>query len=197
MKDLEYRHFTGLEVRAAEDSRVLRGYAAVFNSESVDFGWFKEQIAPGAFTRTLKEQPDVRALVDHETNKVLARTVSKSLTLREDSTGLLFEMEPSNTTHGNDTLESVKRGDIDGMSIGFRVMSDKWEKRDGKEFRTILDVTLYEISVVPFPAYPETSVSARSALKVWEAHQAEIEARSGGRRSEHLKRRIALFEKLV
>lgn len=193
MKDLEYRHYTGLEFKAENEIRKMTGYAAVFNTDSVDFGWFKEQIAPGAFTRTLKEHPDVRAFVDHDPSKIIGRTKSKTLILRQDDHGLFAEIEPANTTVGNDVYESVKRGDIDGMSFGFRVISDKWEMRDGKEFRTILDVDLKEVSIVTLPAYQDTNISARSAEKAWQEH---CKAVKNGIHPTELKRRIALFEKI-
>lgn len=196
MKEIEIRHFPTLSVRAEGDERIMRGYAAPFNSESVDFGWFKEQIAPGAFARSLKERPDVRALADHDTAKVLARTTNGSLTLREDESGLWTEIAPNGASYSNDVLECVKRGDIDGMSIGFRVVNDKWEVRDGKEFRTLLDVELIEVSVVAFPAYPETSISARSAQAVWEAREKTIRGSTPNARLEHIKRKIALFERI-
>lgn len=196
MKEIEIRHFPTLSVRAEGDDRTLRGYAAPFNSESVDFGWFKEQIAPGAFTRSLRERPDVRALADHDTAKVLARTTNGSLTLREDENGLWAEITPNGASYSNDVYECVKRGDIDGMSIGFRVMDDKWEMRDGKDFRTLLDVELIEVSIVAFPAYPETSISARSAQAVWEARQKVTRGETPNHRLEHIKRRIALYERI-
>ncbi len=189
---VEIRHFPDLQLRAVDEERKLFGYAAPFNSLSVDFGRFKEVIAPGAFTRTLRERPDVRALVDHDTGKVIGRVGSNSLLLREDDAGLHTEITPIDNTLGNDILASVRRGDIDGMSIGFRVVSDKWEMRDGKELRTLLDVDLLEVSIVAFPAYPETSISARSALAAWEEHQRTTG--QPGRSHAILKRRVALLE---
>lgn len=194
-KELEIRHFKGIEIRATEEKRQMTGYAAVFNSDSVDFGWFKEQIAPGAFSRSIKEKVNVRALVDHDTGKVIASTKAKTLSVREDDKGLFVDLEPANTTHGNDILELVKRGDVDAMSFGFRVIEDKWETRDGKDFRTLIDVDLMEVSIVAMPAYPATSISARSAEKVWEEHQKQLA--TGSRAStERVKRMVAFYDRI-
>lgn len=172
---LEIRQIPEAEIRA-EDEAKLRGYAAVYNSESVDFGSFREQIAPGAFARTLKQNKDIRALVDHDTGKVIGRTKSGTLSLREDEHGLVTEILPADTTVGRDIMTLVRRGDVDGMSFGFIVKKDKWEKRSGGlVIRTLLDVDLVEVSVVAFPAYPATKVKSRSADAVFEEYQKTLE----------------------
>lgn len=182
---VEIRTFTpSLECRAADGSTpaTIKGYATVFNSDSVEFktwaGSFVEQIKPGAFARTLKQNPDVRALVDHDTGRVIARTKNDSLKLWEDDTGLRVEITPNNTQDGRDIVERVSRGDIDGMSFGFEVLTDKWSKRDGIDFREILDVNLYEVSLVAFPAYPATSAQVRSLQDVFRDFQTTKQAQA-------------------
>lgn len=147
------------EVRADENRLV--GYAAVFDSWSVDLGGFRERITAGAFKKTLQEKPDVRALLNHDATLVLGRTKNGTLKLREDETGLHMELEPVATTYGTDLLELVKRGDVDGMSFGFRVVNDSWEMIDKQLSRSVHEVELIEVSAVTFPAYPETNISAR------------------------------------
>ena len=108
----EIRILEGLEVRKASEEKpeTLVGHAAVFGKTTRIGDLFEEVIKPGAFTRALKEGQDVRALVNHDPNRVLGRT-PKTLTLSEDKEGLRVEIEPPNTTIGTDTLESVRRGD--------------------------------------------------------------------------------------
>lgn len=166
---IERRIFAG-ELRAEGDSRKVKGYAAVFGSESDGLGWFVEEIAPGAFDDVM--QDDVRALVNHEDSKVLARTASGTLKLSLDNRGLVYEFETPDTTYGNDLLVSIRRGDISQSSFGFQVDKDKWEDleqigTDGKKWyktkRTILKVAkLYDVSPVTFPAYPDTTVATRN-----------------------------------
>jgi len=158
-----------IEVRAAADgqgtSRTLKGYAVVFNAASEPMYDVTEYIAPGAFAQSLKDNPDVRALFNHEDEMVLGRTTSGTLRLGEDATGLWFEIDLPNTTAGNDVLELVKRGDVSGMSFGFCCVEENWKDNlDGTFTRTVLQAELIEISVVTFPAYPDTFVSVRAKV---------------------------------
>lgn len=157
--EFERRTFTA-ELRAEPEGRKLTGYAAVFDSMSRDLGGFRETIRAGAFAKTL--EADVRALWNHDPNYPLARTKSGTLALREDSTGLRIEADLPNTTYANDLLESIRRGDVDQMSFAFRTIEDTWEKRDGENVRELIEVELFDVSPVTFPAYEETSVSARA-----------------------------------
>lgn len=158
---MERRALTApLEVRAADKGRTVSGYAAVFNSETDIGGYFREQIAPGAFSLALSG--DVRALFDHDTAHVLGRTKSGTLRLREDDHGLAVEIDLPDTQIGRDLTASMERGDIDGMSFGFRVTKQEWDETQDPPLRTIREVELFEVSVVTFPAYADTEVALRS-----------------------------------
>ena len=166
MKKIERRTFTVQDVearQAADGTMRLSGYAAVFNDASVPLP-FKETIAPGAFRKTLSETPDVRLLINHE-GLPLARTKNGTLTLSEDSRGLLIDAEIADTTEGRDLWTLVERGDVDQMSFAFRVIRQAWSK-DRSE-RTLTEVSLADgdVSVVTYPAYPTTMVEARDAVK--------------------------------
>jgi hypothetical protein len=166
--DFERRAYTvnGMQVEArktgdSEEKRIV-GHAAVFNTDTDIAGLFFERVAPGAFTRAIKED-DVRSLFNHDANFVLGRTKSGTLILREDETGLLTETIPPDTQFARDLQISIDRGDISQMSFGFRVKGEAWEERaDGTWLRTITDVELFDISPVTFPAYPTTDVGLRS-----------------------------------
>lgn len=147
-----------LEVRA--ESRTIAGYAAVFNSETDIGGMFREQIARGAFKPSLSG--DVRALFDHDTSHVLGRTKAGTLRMTEDDHGLAVEIDLPDTQTGRDLRESMARGDIDGMSFGFRVTKQEWDESGEIPLRTIREVELFEVSVVTFPAYADTEVALRS-----------------------------------
>lgn len=170
-----YTHEMTIEQRDDGTSSLV-GYAAVFNSPSVEMGWidtFTESIVPGAFSRSLKDNTDVRALLDHQTGMIIARTKNGTLTLEEDSVGLKVRMTPVPTEDGKKAVEWVRSGLVDAMSFGFEAISDKWGVRAGKQHRELLDVNLYEVSLVAFPAYPATSIGVRSAQSVWSAHLTE------------------------
>ena len=166
MKKTERRTFTvrNIEARQADDGTMrMAGYAAVFNEASLPLP-FIEKIAPGAFTKTLQETPDVRLLANHE-GLPMARTKNGTMRLYEDETGLYFEAELANTQEARDLYTLVERGDVDQMSFAFRVIRQNWSK-DRTE-RTLTEVSLADgdVSIVTYPAYPATSVEAREALK--------------------------------
>jgi len=161
---LERRYFHTSELRAIYDQKPrLIGHAAVFNQLSDDLGGFREQIAPGAFAETIKTA-DIRALWNHDPNFVLGRTKSRTLALEEDHVGLKIETHPPDTQFARDLMKSIDRGDVDQMSIGFRVMpqGDEWKMEDGGLIRTLRNLALYDVSPVTFPAYPQTDVSIRA-----------------------------------
>ncbi len=165
MQEIERRYIRApsLEPRAEGDTppKVV-GYAAIFDALSDDLGGFREKIAPGAFAKSLGG--DVKALFNHDPNRVLGRSTSKTLRLQEDNRGLLVEFEPPNTAEARGVLELIRRGDVDQMSFGFRVKpgGQKWEdQRDGTVIRTLTDVELFDVSVVTFPAYPQTEAYVR------------------------------------
>jgi HK97 family phage prohead protease len=163
MSEIERRTITGVEIRAADGQPTkIVGYAAVFNSLSEELYGFREMVMPGAFDRALKERHDVRALVNHDENQILGRTKAGTLTLSVDAKGLKAEIEPPDTQAARDAVTSVKRGDLDGMSFAFRTLTDAWRTQDGEQIRELLDLELVDVSVVAFPAYPATTVSARA-----------------------------------
>ena len=154
------------EIRVSDDDPIIRGYAAVFNELSTLLGGFREKIAPGAFKPALKGKPDVRALFNHDPNFVLGRMRTGTLRLAEDDHGLAVEIDPPETQWMRDLLVSLKRGDISQMSFAFRVGKDIWEQLDdGTQIRTVTQIAeLMDVSPVTYPAYPQTSVSARAAF---------------------------------
>lgn len=147
---------------ATAKQRRLAGYAARFNTPA-RIGDFTETIAPGAFRKSLETRADVLALKDHDTGVLLGRVKSGTLRLSEDASGLAFEIDMPQTSVANDLLELASRGDLSGMSFGFRVRpgGEQWSADRTK--RTLTDLDLIEISVASaFAAYPTTEVHARS-----------------------------------
>lgn len=156
-----------LEIRVDgdEDKRTIVGYAAVFDKLSKPLFGFRERIAKGAFKKTIQEA-DIRALFNHDPNHVLGRTKAGTLRLQEDDRGLRIEIDPPDTQFARDLITSIQRRDIDQMSFGFRTIKDQWDHQpDGSVIRTLLEVELFDVSPVTFPAYPQTSVKVRDYLR--------------------------------
>lgn len=149
-----------IEFRATEEGK-LTGYASVFNQWSEDLGWFKERVRPGAFKKSIKES-DIRGLFNHDPNYVLGRNKSGTLELVEDSKGLKIDIDPPDTQWARDLVTSIRRGDIDQMSFGFNVIKDEWNEEDKKNItRELVEIELFDVSPVTYPAYPQTSISVR------------------------------------
>lgn len=164
-KQLEQRVFAGGNLRAVKsEAWPIWGTAAVFNSPSEDLGGFIEIIRAGAFANTIKTA-DIRALFNHDPDYVLGRRKSGTLKLEETLTGLMVRIKPPETGWANDLLVSIQRGDISGMSFGFRTIKDNWFTESGQTIRELLEVELYDVSVVTFPAYQATSVSAEAQTR--------------------------------
>ena len=166
-----------VELRAAadsEESKTVFGYAAKFQRQSENLGsanyQFYEIIEPGAFDDVLND--DVRALFNHESSAILARSKGGkgSLRIGVDSVGLFYEFEAPDTQVGRDLVTSLRRGDVDQSSFSFTVDKDgeEWassQDGDGPVVyqRTIKKVSrLYDVSPVTYPAYPDATVALRS-----------------------------------
>jgi hypothetical protein len=152
------------------DGRTLEGYAAVFNDPTRIDSWegmFDEQIARGAFAKTIAERKPVLQF-DHGYD---ARTGSVPIgaldELREDRRGLYVRARLFDNAVVEPIRQAIEGGAIDGMSFRFKVPAgrDTWKKREGDvDLRTIREVELYELGPVVFPAYASTSVGVRSLL---------------------------------
>jgi len=193
MKPKDRRPPVNAEFRADPETGVIRGYAALFNTPTELWG-FNERIAPGAFTKTLNDGADVRALFNHDPNYVLGRTTAGTLKLWEDERGLMYEIAPQDTGVGKDIVASIKRGDVTQSSFGFYIEKEEWEYKDGEpDMRVIKEARLFDVSPVTFPAYEETTVYARSAVvenrageqrtvedivETWKATAAQCESRT-------------------
>jgi uncharacterized protein len=166
---VERRVLRGGQVRAKSgDKPGLTGVASVYNQD-YDNGWFIEHVLPGAFTRVLGEDPDVRCLFNHNPDNLLARTKSGTLHLADTPAGLTYDADTNlETTIGRDVQAMVDRGDLDGCSIGFRVAKQNWreEKQEDGTIVTHRDIVefdeLLDVGPVTYPAFTGTSVSTRS-----------------------------------
>lgn len=147
--------------RSDDGKMFIEGYFSVFNSPYELWDGVTEEVAQGAFDETLSE--DIRCLIDHETRLVLGRNKSGTLELKTDARGLWGKVEINpNDQDAVNLYERVKRGDVDQCSFGFEILDEEFiDNGDGTAKWIIRKVKLYEVSIVTFPAYEDTSVSAR------------------------------------
>lgn len=175
-----------LELRMDGDKPTVVGYGAVFNSMSNDLGGFREFISPNAFEGRLED--DVRFLINHDANLILARTTNGTLRLSVDEKGLRYEADMPNTSTARDLMELLKNGTISQSSFAFTVEEDSWEVKDGMNIRTIDKVSqLYDVSSVTYPAYNQASSAvALRSLEEWKSKEENTEAKKD---NEDLKKR--------
>ena len=155
------------EIRADKETRKMEGHAAVFHEVTDIGGYFREQIAPGAFSKSI-EKDDVRALFNHDPNYVLGRNKAGTLEMIEDEKGLRVSITPPDTQYARDLAVSIERGDINQMSFAFQVLEEEWRSGENGDLdtRTIKSAKLYDVSPVTYPAYEGTDIAMRS-LDAW------------------------------
>ena len=168
----EQRTTVSASLRADDAKFQISGIAASYNTLSANLGGFKEKIAPGAFSRSLRTGADVKCLFNHDASKICGRTGNGTLVLTDSPEGLRFvcQLDRANPEHAA-YYASIKRRDIISCSFAFTVPDsscESWQDADGADgifaIRTLLDVDLLDASFVTYPAYPVgTSVDARAA----------------------------------
>lgn len=191
-KDREFRRVAHFELRTIQSEEGgnkelwVEGYAATFNDPTVlwefDGVQYKEQIAPEAFNGA--DMSDVVFNYNHG-GKVLARTRNKTLELKVDTKGLFMRARIDGTEEGRRMYEEIDGGYVDRMSFAFSVTESKYDRDE--HLRTVTKVKkVYDVAAVDFPAYDNTTISARSFF------EAQIEAEEKTRQ-EARKRRMLLL----
>lgn len=172
---------TEFEVRqVATGGAVIDGHAAVFGRLSRNLGGFVEQIAPSAFDKTLADNPDVRALINHDPTHLLGRTRSGTLRLSKDATGLFYEVDVPNRSDARDLMVSMERGDITQSSFAFFMVDDDWSSTDsGFPLRSVTAASIHngDVSPVTYPAYEDadSGVADRAFHKLAEVRSLDLD----------------------
>ncbi len=155
----------------ADGGKMIVGYGAVFHRDGEAGTEYRlapdvvERIAPTAFDRALKDKQDARGLFNHDPNMLLGRAAAGTLRMSTDARGLKYEIDLPDTQVGRDVASSIARGDLTGSSFSFRINGKeghRFEKGKDYDVRNILDVDLYDVGPVTFPAYEGTTTGMRS-----------------------------------
>lgn len=166
----EVRSCCNLEVRKRGDKTAVGGYAAVYDQPTELGPGFLEVVRAGAFRRALADGADVRVLFNHDANLVLGRTAAGTARLTDDAKGLAYEADLPDTQTARDVAAMIARGDVSGASFAFRVKEPGGERLsllpDGSILRELVDLELYDVSPVTYPAYAGASSGMRSAAGV-------------------------------
>ena len=205
MMNKEIRKFD-FEVRAKRDEQhgtYLEGTPIVYDAWT-NLGWYDEQIQRGALDET--DLTDVRFLINHNTDMIpLARSRNNNsnstmqMTVEEDGLHIRVNLDIENNSEARSLYSAVDRGDIDGMSFMFVVDGEKWEEEESEHpKRTITDIEkVFEVSAVTFPAYEQTSISARGLADALESAKASLESvRAEKRAIEDKKKRIKILSQM-
>ena len=172
-------------IEKREDGKeVVIGYGSVFNSRSENLGGFYEYIDPNAITNETIKNSDVRALINHDPNLILARSKNGegNLKLSIDERGLRYEYEMPDLSYARDLSTNLKNGNISQSSFAFTIASDgeNWDTdKEGRDIRTITKIDrLFDISSVTYPAYPDASsdlVVAQRSLSLYKENKEKKE----------------------
>jgi len=161
-----------------DGQEVVVGYGSIFNSRSENLGGFYEYISPAAISEETIAKSDVRALINHDQNLILARSTTGTLNLTVDEKGLKYEFDIPETSYGKDLAINMKNGNLNQSSFAFTVASngDEWSTdEDGNDIRTITSIDrLYDVAVVTYPAYSQADsdlVVAQRGLAMYKEKQ--------------------------
>ena len=203
MKNKEIRAFN-FEVRADQNEdhgHFLSGRPIVYDART-DLGWCDEIIEKGALDGA--DLKDVRFLINHNTDMIpLARSRNNNenstmqMVVDDDGMGIRVDLDIENNTEAKNLYSAVERGDLDGMSFMFTVDGDKWEDIDSEHpTRTITKFgKIFEVSAVTFPAYEQTSITARGLSEALESAKESLENERAAKRAiEAQKQRIRIMK---
>lgn len=171
------------QMASKSDGLTLEGYAAVFNSPTQIRDWegdFEEQIAPGAFQRTLGERMPV-LMFEHGRHPLIgSMPLGVIERAEEDSKGLFISARLTDNWLIQPVRDAVRDGAVTGMSFRFTVPEggDKWNPNN--THRTIHELSARELGPVVFPAYAPTTAQIRSALDCIDFDTGRPGARSAG-----------------
>lgn len=211
----EYRNFDWFdpEIRAETDDGIINitGYGAVFNKWYPVYD-FQERVAPSAFNKTLRDNPDIRGMFNHDPNYLLGRTESGTMTVETDRKGMRYAIKAdAQDPNSASVARKIERGDVDGSSMMFFVIKDEWQTKteNGIETptkRTITELQLIETGPVVLPASPTTTAKVKrmaqsTGLDFEELEGIFIKFRAGflpqGEQSELVKRSIETLNQLL
>ncbi|WP_141216151.1 MULTISPECIES: HK97 family phage prohead protease [Nocardiaceae] len=155
---------TLLEIRESDTSeRIISGISVPFSTFTRIDSWeghFEEQVLRGAFKKTIAERGDKVKLLAHHDSRSMP--LGRAVLLEERSDGLYSEFKLSRTQAADEALELVRDGAITGLSVGMRVLGERWSVKQDR--RTITEIALMEVSLCNFPAYETAGITGTRSI---------------------------------
>ena len=205
MSKKEIRAFN-FEVRADENEEhghFLSGTPIVYDART-DLGWYDEIIEAGALDEA--DLKDVRFLINHNTDMIpLARSRNNNenstmqMSVDENGMNIRVDLDTENNAEAKSLYSAVERGDLDGMSFMFTVDGDKWDDIESDHpTRTITKLgKVFEVSAVTFPAYEQTSITARGLSDALDSAKESLESERAAKRAiEARKQKIRILREV-
>ena len=155
------RSFVNTEFKTREEGsqKIIEGYFIVFNQPTELWRGFYEEVSPEA----IGDLDDVKVLWNHNQDIVLAWTRNQTAELKKDGHGVWASVIVNEKdSDAMNAYERINRGDVAGCSFGFELVREEYTNKDnGETLATIRELNLFEVSPCVFPAYPQTTISAR------------------------------------
>ena len=200
MKEIRAFEFDVKADSNEEHGHFLAGKPIVYEAET-NLGWYTEVIERGALNET--DLKDVRFLVNHNTDMIpLARSRNNNenstmqMSIDEDGMSIRVDLDTENNAEARSLYSAVERGDITGMSFMFTVDKDTWIDPESEHpTRKISNIgKVFEVSAVTFPAYQQTSITARGMDDALEGARTSLESVRAERKAiEDRKKKIAIL----
>ena len=163
--------FRSTDIQSEKESRTITGRAIVFESWSKNLGGFYEIIHRGAITQELIDKSDIIMNINHDDEKMVARSRqgkgTLSISLKDD--GVYFSFEAPTTSRGDELLYNIRNGNIFECSFAFTIPDDihseRWYVDSDNVYRREVNVIdgLYDMSLVIHGAYGDTNCQTRCA----------------------------------
>lgn len=200
MKEIRAFEFDVHADQNEEHGHFLSGRPIVFDQRT-NLGWYDEIIDRSALGTT--DLKDVRFLINHNTDMIpLARSRNNNanstmqMSVDENGMEIRVDLDTENNAEAKSLYSAVERGDITGMSFMFTVDKDTWADKESEHpTRTINQIgKVFEVSAVTFPAYEQTSISARGLSDALESARSSLEsAKAADREIERRKQKIRIL----
>ncbi|MBL1438345.1 MAG: HK97 family phage prohead protease [Rhodobacteraceae bacterium] len=150
-----------LEIKALKENGEFEGYASTFGGEPDSYG---DVIEDGAYTQSLADHKTKGTMPKMFWQHDSGQPIGKWLEMSEDEKGLLVRGKLNmGVQRGKEAYALLKEGDIDGLSIGYRIKEYSVDTDTG--IWTLTEIDLQEVSVVSIGANENATISSVKAAK--------------------------------